>query len=59
MIDLVGEDHQSVPLLVLRDGANPETSDIPIGEAKGRKFVEKTIDILRYLARAHGVPAPH
>jgi hypothetical protein len=27
--------------------------------ARGRVFVEKTIEILRYLAATRGVPGPH
>jgi hypothetical protein len=57
VIELVGEQHQSLPLLVLRPGA--EDAGVPIGEANGRRFVEKTIDILRYLAATRGVPLPH
>src|SRR5690349_16056831 len=46
MIDLVGPDHQSAPLLVLHESAEPPHDlGIPIGEAQGRKFVEKTMDI--------------
>ena len=60
VIELVGEAHQALPLLVLRDDVPP--ADVPhvtIGEANGRKFVEKTIEILRYLAHTRGVPGPH
>ena len=59
VVDLVGESHQSIPLLVLHEGATPPDVGVPIGEAKGRKFVEKTMDILRYLARTRGTPDPH
>lgn len=60
MIELVGEEHQSAPLLVLAGGAEPASVDgVTIGEADGRRFVEKTIEILRYLAATRGVPGPH
>lgn len=60
MVELVGQEHQSAPLLVLAEGAEPAAvDDVTIGEANGRRFVEKTIEILRYLAATRGVPAPH
>ncbi len=59
MIELVGEAHQSAPLLVLHEDGAPADVGVPVGESNGRHFVEKTIDILRYLARTRGVPDPH
>jgi hypothetical protein len=60
MVELVGEEHQSAPLLVLADDAEPPAiEDVTIGEANGHRFVEKTIEILRYLAATRGLPAPH
>ena len=60
IVDLLGEEHQAAPLLVLHEGAEPEAIEgVTIGEARGRKFVEKTVEILRYLAATRGVPGPH
>ena len=60
IVEMVGEEHQAAPLLVLAAGAEPEpVSGVTIGRAKGRAFVEKTIEILRYLAATRGVPGPH
>jgi hypothetical protein len=59
MVDLVGPEHQSAPLLVLAPGAPLEVPGVSVGEACGHRFVEKTIEILRYLAVTRGVPAPH
>lgn len=59
LVELVGEAHQGCPLLVLggeRDGA---AAGVAIGEANGHRFVEKTADILRYLAVTRGVALPH
>jgi hypothetical protein len=57
---LVGEEHQAAPLLVLAAGAEPPAiADVTVGEARGRRFVEKTIEILRYLAATRGLPGPH
>jgi hypothetical protein len=60
IVELIGDDHQSAPMLVLHEESNPEPVDgVVIGEARGRKFVEKTVEILRYLAATRGVPGPH
>lgn len=58
LCDLIGEDHQAAPMLVL--GGEPvDVADVAVGQARGRHFVEKTIEILRYLAATRGVPLPH
>ncbi len=58
LVDLVGDKHQAAPMLVL--GGEPENvADVSVGEANGHRFVEKTIEILRYLAATRGVPSPH
>jgi hypothetical protein len=58
LVQLVGEDHQAAPILVL--GGEPAPIEgVTVGEAEGHRFVEKTIEILRYLAATRGVPAPH
>jgi hypothetical protein len=59
MVDLVGEDHQGAPLLVLGDGSPRSVPGVTIGESNGHAFVEKTLHILRYLAHTRGVPGPH
>lgn len=58
LVDLVGEAHQSPPLLVLA-GEPVRVPDVNIGEANSYKFVAKTIEILRYLSVTRGVPVPH
>lgn len=60
IVELVGEEHQAAPLLVLAEGSEPaQVPEVAIRRANGRHFVEKTIEILRYLAATRGVPAPH
>lgn len=59
IVELVGEAHQSAPLLVLSLETTPADVGVTIEESQGRKFVSKTIEILRYLARSRGVPDPH
>ena len=45
--------------LVLGEGAPTEVEGVTVGEAKGRRFVSKTIEILRYLAATRRLPLPH
>lgn len=56
--DVLDEQHQAAPMLVL--GGEPvRVPDVAIGETNGRKFVEKTKEILKYLAATRSTPAPH
>ena len=58
LADLLGEDHQAAPMLVL--GGEPAAVDgVTVAQARGRHYVEKTIEILRYLAATRGLPGPH
>ncbi len=56
MIALVGEENQSMPALVLADGAKP-----PEGakEYAGRYFLDEPKPIARYLAATYGGAGPH
>ena len=58
LADLLGEAHQAAPMLVLGGEAVP-VPEVHIGEANGHKYVEKTKEILRYLAATRSVPLPH
>jgi hypothetical protein len=58
LVDLIGEGNQSMPKLVLGDGA-PSGADVEISEIHGRRFVASTLPILRYLAATRGTPFPH
>lgn len=58
LVDLLGEAHQAPPMLVL-GGAPVAVPGVEIGEARGHRFVARTIEILRYLAATRGIPAPH
>jgi Protein of unknown function (DUF3088) len=58
VVDLVGESHQALPLLVLA-GEPVAVPNVTVGEANGHRFVEKTIEIVRYLAATRNVPGPH
>jgi hypothetical protein len=56
VIALVGEAHQSLPLLVLADDA-PDA--LASGSHDGRRFVADKDAILQVLSLRHGFPEPH
>jgi len=58
LVDLLGEQNQSAPRLVLA-GEAKQVEDVDVREANGHKFVQNAIEILRYLAATRGVPRPH
>ncbi|MBB4000746.1 DUF3088 domain-containing protein [Aureimonas pseudogalii] len=55
-IELAGEANQSLPLLILADGA---TSEHQTGLHEGRAFVSDKDGILATLSERHGFPDPH
>jgi len=58
LASMLGTDHQAAPMLVLA-GERVDVPDVKIKDANGHAYVEKTIEILRYLASTRGVPLPH
>lgn len=56
VIELVGEENQSLPLLVLAEG---ETSPYQTGTYEGRAFISEKDKILAALSERHGFPVPH
>ncbi|MDE5444671.1 DUF3088 family protein [Bradyrhizobium sp. CSA207] len=56
VIALVGEENQSLPLLVLADGA---MSPHQTGSHQGRAFIADKDAILAALSERHGFPGPH
>lgn len=56
VINLVGPDNQSLPLLVLAAG---ETSAHATGSHGGRAFIAEKDAILAALSERHGFPDPH
>lgn len=56
VIALVGEENQSLPLLVLADGT---TSPHQTGSRHGRAFIADKDAILAALSERHGFPDPH
>lgn len=54
----LGESHQAAPMLVLA-GTPARVPHVTFAEANGHTYVEKTIEIMRYLAATRSVPGPH
>lgn len=59
LVELLGEENQSCPVLVLKDAPTGYPSSLPLQQAKGRWFVEGANEISRYLAYARGIGIPH
>lgn len=56
VIALLGEANQSLPVLILGDGAPAPADALAYGELR---FVTDTRRILEVIAERHAVPAPH
>ncbi len=56
LVDVVGEQNQSVPMLVLAAG---DTSPHQTGTHEGRAFIDTKDGILAALTERHGFPDPH
>lgn len=58
LVHLLGEEHQSCPVLLLHAVPEVSLAKPPLQQAKGRWFVEGADEIARYLARAHDIGFP-
>lgn len=58
VIALVGEENQSLPVLVLGDEPGPIPQDAAVAP-NGARFVSDTRRILELLAQRYGLPRPH
>ncbi|MBS7703778.1 DUF3088 domain-containing protein [Chelatococcus asaccharovorans] len=56
VIDLIGADHQGLPVLVFADAA---AAPPDAKTANGYRFVDDTRRILEIVAERSGIPAPH
>jgi hypothetical protein len=61
VIAVVGPDNQGLPTLVIAPGpaADKALAGLDVREAQGKRFLQSTGDIGRYLARRHGIGEPH
>ncbi|WP_164012135.1 DUF3088 domain-containing protein [Pyxidicoccus trucidator] len=57
VVALVGEQHQSLPLVVLGDGSDDH--GCATGSHEGRRFIRGKDDIARWLSARFGIAAPH
>lgn len=56
LIDLIGEENQSVPVLVLSDNA---PQGLETGQYRGRRFINEKDAILRAFSVIYGIDDPH
>lgn len=56
VIELIGEENQSLPVLILADNS-PEQSGARY--FNDRQFIANKDDILKALSNRHGIPVPH
>lgn len=59
LVELLGEENQSCPVLILGSSPSPYGDGLTIKEAKGRHFLDEAEDIGNYLSRKYGIPRPH
>ncbi len=59
LIELLGEENQSCPVLVLKEAPKGLPSKLALQAARGRWFVEGANEIATYLAHAYGIGIPH
>ncbi len=59
LVELIGEENQSCPVLVLKDAPAGVPASIPFRQARGHWFVEGADEISRYLAHVRGIGIPH
>ncbi|MEI6244823.1 MAG: DUF3088 domain-containing protein [Acidobacteriota bacterium] len=59
LVELLGDQHQNCPTLVVGAGADRFASLLQTSAATGRAFCTDPKDITQYLMAAYGVSAPH
>lgn len=59
IIDLIGQENQGCPVLILADAPFPQASEFVSGEHNGRKFISGAKAIANYWSVAHQVSRPH
>lgn len=58
LVDALGEEHQSVPVLVLAPGRALKDDMPEVKKARGRSFLNDEKSIRRYLSLQYGLPTP-
>ena len=57
IIELIGEQNQSCPVLIL--GASSQPGEVQTKTFGERRFIDDPQEIGNYLSRAYGIPRPH
>lgn len=55
VVELIGADHQSIPVLVLAVDRAVKDSAIAVSTAQGRSFIDNEAEIRKYLSTQYGV----
>ncbi len=58
LVELLGEENQSCPVLVIEAAPAHPPPGVPLRQAKGRWFVEGAEEIATWLAHVHGTGMP-
>jgi len=58
VVDLLGEENQSLPVLILGDDAGPAPEDAAV-TPEGLRYISNTRRILETLSERYGIPRPH
>jgi hypothetical protein len=56
LVDALGEDHQSAPVIILADDAEVKDPTVEVEEARGRRFIADQAMIRRYLSSQYDQP---
>ncbi|MBE2204876.1 MAG: DUF3088 family protein [Chthoniobacterales bacterium] len=59
LVDLLGAENQSCPVLVLGDASTNSQPGLNVQSARGHSFVEGAREIAGYLAHTYGIGIPH
>ncbi len=59
LVELLGAEHQSCPVMVIGTRPVPPVSGIQTSAATGRRFAQGVPAITTYLAAVYGIPAVH
>lgn len=59
LVELLGEENQSCPVLILRQVPADLPPHLPVQRANGHSFVEGANEIATCLAHIHGIGIPH
>lgn len=55
VVDLIGADHQSIPVLVLAAKDATLEGSVAVSSAQGRMFIDNEAEIRKYLSSRYGV----